>query len=118
MVQPYRPDLQVCFRPFMKFHSVMLRPSAPRTGQSPRPGDGPKNNRRHDFYFVVANKNDGDIEIFKASDSLLETGRRKYKKAIKLFKHYSENKWDFGAPIKEINAPYWNPFAKEAPECL
>lgn len=45
---------------------------------------------KHDFYFVFISKDDNGSTIWKASEEMLERGRRKYKEAIRLLKQGRE----------------------------
>jgi exodeoxyribonuclease VIII len=42
---------------------------------------------KHDFYFTFISKKDGQSTIWKASDEMLERGRKKYREAIKRILH-------------------------------
>jgi hypothetical protein len=61
-----------------------------------------------EFYFLFVNTKDTlDAVVYKASDLLVQNGRRKYKKAIRKFKKFKkENKWK-SDEIEEIDVPNW-----------
>lgn len=62
-----------------------------------------------DFYFLFANTKDSlDVEVFKASNVLIENGRRKYRKAIRILKEcLATGVWK-SETIQEIDVPFWS----------
>lgn len=56
----------------------------------------------HDFYFVFSSKKDGQCRIFKASEKMLERGRREYKQAIQLLKKAEKTNIYFDNKIEEL----------------
>ena len=63
------------------------------------------------FVFCFLSKITNEVELYQASDDMIENGRRKYKAAIKILKearrtgiYYSED------AIPTINLPYWAKF--------
>ena len=67
-------------------------------------------NKDFEFYFLFVNKMSNEIEVLKASDKLLENGRRKYKKSIKLLKEARETGKYFKEGIQEVDIPSWAVF--------
>jgi hypothetical protein len=59
---------------------------------------------RHDFYFCFISKADHGVRMVKASQQMIETGRKKYKQAIKLLKIAEETGIYFENKIEEIDA--------------
>lgn len=59
-------------------------------------------NKRFEFYWVVMSKDYDDIKFFKASEELIEQGRRKYKHGLELITKYSQEGWEFKNQIIEI----------------
>lgn len=56
-----------------------------------------------EFLWVVSSKDYDCTRVFKASESMLERGRKKYREAIENFKKYSENGWNFANEVIEIS---------------
>lgn len=59
--------------------------------------------KQHDFYFVFLGKSPMGCEVYKASDALLEHGRKKYKDAIKKINKSRETGIWFNEGIQEID---------------
>lgn len=61
-----------------------------------------------DFYFLFVNTKDSlDSVVYKASDVLIENGRKKYKRAIKkLLELKASGQWK-KEEIEEIDVPHW-----------
>lgn len=55
-----------------------------------------------EFVWIVISKDIGDIKFFKATPELLEQGREKYKRAMKLIDKYNELGWDFKQEIIDL----------------
>jgi hypothetical protein len=68
------------------------------------------NNVDHmDFYFLFVNTKDSlDSIVYKASPVLLNNGRRKYKKAIKIFKECKKSGIWRSDDVEEIDVPFWS----------
>ena len=64
----------------------------------------------HDFVFAFINKQFGDIGILKASEDLLENGRKKYKAAIKRLAEAERTGVYFSGGIQEVSLPSWAEF--------
>ena len=60
---------------------------------------------KHDFYFIFLAKNQMGCEVYKASDSMIEFGRKKYMKAIKAINAARESGHWFNNGIMEISLP-------------
>lgn len=61
-----------------------------------------------DFYFIFVNTKDSkDVEVFKASDVLINNGRRKYKKAIKILDACLKSGIWKSETVEEIDVPFW-----------
>lgn len=60
------------------------------------------NEEMHDFYWIVMSKDFDDIKFFKASEELIDQGRQKYQRALKLIKEYEQNGWKFNERIIEV----------------
>lgn len=59
--------------------------------------------KKHDFYFVFLGKSPMGCEVYKASEALLEHGRKKYKNAItKINQSRASGSW-FNEGIQEID---------------
>lgn len=58
----------------------------------------------HDFYFCFLSKNNGECRMYKASEQMLEVGRRKYKEAIEKLKKARESGVYYINRIEEINS--------------
>lgn len=56
----------------------------------------------HDFYFVFVSKDPVDIQVFKASKQMIDNGRRKYKKALKIIAKCRETGIYFDEGVQEI----------------
>lgn len=56
----------------------------------------------HDFYFIFISKKNYETKIFKASEEMLERGRKSYKKAIKLLKEAEKTGIFFENKIEEL----------------
>jgi hypothetical protein len=52
-------------------------------------------NKPFDFYFLVLSKQDGACEVFKTSRETMENGMAQVREAIRLYKKYTENGWNF-----------------------
>lgn len=62
-----------------------------------------------DFYFIFVNTKDSfDVEVFKASDVLLNNGRRKYRKALKIMKECLKSGVWKSETVEEIDVPFWS----------
>jgi hypothetical protein len=61
-------------------------------------------NLPHDFYFTFLSKKNGETRMYKASEQMLEAGRKKYKKAIELLKEARETGRYYINKIEEINS--------------
>lgn len=59
----------------------------------------------HEFYFVFIGKDPVDVAIYKASEQMLENGRRKYKKALNIIKRGMETGSYFKEGIVELDIP-------------
>lgn len=57
---------------------------------------------KHDFYFVFMSKKTTDCKIFKASEAMLERGRKSYKEAIKRLKEAEATGIYFKNEIQEL----------------
>ena len=64
----------------------------------------------HDFIFAFLNKQNGDVGILKASEALLENGRKKYKTAIKKLAQAEKTGVYFKEGIQEVDLPSWAEF--------
>jgi len=64
----------------------------------------------HDFIFAFLNKQNGDVGILKASEALLENGRKKYKTAIKNLAEAEKTGIYFKEGIQEVDLPSWAKF--------
>jgi len=64
----------------------------------------------HDFIFAFLNKQSGDVGVLKASEDLLENGRRKYRSAIKNILHAESSGVFFKEGIQEVDLPAWAEF--------
>jgi hypothetical protein len=64
----------------------------------------------HDFVFAFLNKQNGDVGILKASEALLENGRKKYKTAIKKLAEAEKTGIYFSEGIQEVDLPSWAEF--------
>lgn len=61
-----------------------------------------------DFYFLFVNTKDSqDVEVFKASDVLINNGRRKYRKAIKIMQKCLKSGIWKSETVEEIDVPFW-----------
>jgi len=70
-----------------------------------------------DFYFIFVNTKDShDVEVFKASDVLLNNGRRKYRKAIKIMKECLKSGIWKSEEVEEIDVPFWSLLPEESHE--
>lgn len=58
----------------------------------------------HDFYFTFLSKKNGECRMYKASEQMLETGRKKYKEAIKKLTKAKESGIFYVNRIEEINS--------------
>lgn len=56
----------------------------------------------YDFYWIVMSKDTGDVKFFKASEELIQQGRKKYKRAIELYNKYTAEGWEFKTSIIEL----------------
>jgi len=59
---------------------------------------------KHDFYFVFISKEDNQTTIWKASDQMLESGREKYREALRKLKQGRETGVYWNCGIEEIDA--------------
>jgi hypothetical protein len=57
---------------------------------------------KHDFYFIFMSKKDLGCKIFKASEAMLERGRKTYKKAIAVLKEAERTGVYFENKIQEL----------------
>ena len=64
----------------------------------------------HDFVFAFLNKQNGDVGILKASEDLLNNGRKKYKTAIKNLAKAEKSGVYFKEGIQEVDLPSWAEF--------
>ena len=64
----------------------------------------------HEFIFAFLNKQNGDVGILKASEALLENGRKKYKTAIKNLAEAEKTGIYFKEGIQEVDLPSWAEF--------
>tara|TARA_A100001037_G_scaffold306016_1_gene348653 strand:+ start:1188 stop:1979 length:792 start_codon:yes stop_codon:yes gene_type:complete len=64
----------------------------------------------HDFIFAFLNKQNGDVGVLKASEALLENGRKKYKTAIKNLAEAEKSGIYFKEGIQEVDLPSWAEF--------
>ena len=64
----------------------------------------------HDFIFAFLNKQNGDVGILKASNSILENGRKKYKTAIKKLAEAEKTGIYYSEGIQEVELPSWAEF--------
>lgn len=58
----------------------------------------------HDFYFTFLSKNNGECRMYKASEQMLEEGRKKYKEAIQKLKEARKSGIYYVNRIEEINS--------------
>ena len=66
--------------------------------------------RDHDFIFVFLSKQNGDVGVLKASEALLENGRKKYKTAIKRLAKAEKTGIYFEEGIQIVDLPSWAEF--------
>ena len=64
----------------------------------------------HSFVFAFLNKQNGDVGILKASEALLENGRKKYKSAIKGLLNAEKTGIYYKEGIQEVDLPSWAEF--------
>ena len=64
----------------------------------------------HDFIFAFLNKQSGEIGVLKASEALLENGRKKYKAAIKGLAEAEKTGIYYKEGIQEVDLPSWAKF--------
>ena len=64
----------------------------------------------YNFVFAFLNKQNGDVGILKASEALLENGRKKYKTAIKKLAEAEKSGVYFKEGIQEVDLPSWAEF--------
>ena len=64
----------------------------------------------HDFLFVFLNKQNNDVSVLKASDNLLENGRRKYKAAIRGLLNARKTGIFYKEGVQEVDLPSWAEF--------
>ena len=57
---------------------------------------------KHDFYFVFMSKKDSVCRIFKASEAMLERGRKRYLDAIEVLKEAEKTGIYFSSTIEEL----------------
>jgi hypothetical protein len=75
------------------------------------------NVEKMDFYFIFVNTKDSkEVEVFKASDVLINNGRRKYRKAIKVLKECLKSGIWRSEEIEEIDVPFWSLLPEESNE--
>jgi len=55
----------------------------------------------------VNTKDTFDVEVFKSSDMLLNNGRRKYRKAIRILKESLKSGIWKSEEVEEIDVPFW-----------
>jgi len=58
----------------------------------------------HEFYYNFLSKKDGACRIYRASDQMLEVGRKKYKEAIRRLKDARETGFYYKNEIEELNS--------------
>jgi len=66
--------------------------------------------KNHDFIFIFLNKSQNDVSVLKASEELIENGRRKYKAAIKGLLEAEKTGVYFKEGIQEVDLPSWAVF--------
>ena len=66
--------------------------------------------KKHDFIFVFLNKQNNDVAVLKASDKLLENGRRKYKAAIRGLLKARKTGIFYKEGVQEVELPSWAEF--------
>ena len=66
--------------------------------------------KEHDFLFVFLNKQNNDIAVLKASDNLLENGRRKYRAAIRGLLNARKTGIFYKEGVQEVDLPSWAEF--------
>ena len=64
----------------------------------------------HEFVFAFLNKQNGDVGILKASEDLLNNGRKKYKAAIKGLAEAEKTGVYYKEGIQEVDLPSWAEF--------
>lgn len=64
----------------------------------------------HEFVFAFLNKQNGDVGILKASEDLLNNGRKKYRAAIKGLAQAEKSGVYFKEGIQEVDLPSWAEF--------
>ena len=71
-------------------------------------------NKEHDFIFVFLNKQNNEVSVLKASNNLLENGRRKYKAAIKGLLNAKKTGIYYKEGIQEVELPSWAEFKDDS----
>jgi hypothetical protein len=66
-----------------------------------------------DFYFLFISTTSGQIEIVKASKQMIENGRRKYKKGLKMLREARLSGVYFKNEIVELESPEWDIYEGE-----
>lgn len=69
--------------------------------------------KKHDFFFLFISTTSGNIEIVKASQQMIENGRRKYREAIRRLKIARDTGVYFKNEIREIKCPDWDIYDPE-----
>ena len=59
------------------------------------------------FTFLFLNKQTNEVEAYRASDSMIENGRRKYKAALRMLKEAKKTGKYFEEGIEEVTLPSW-----------
>lgn len=68
----------------------------------------------HDFIFVFLNKQNNEVSVLKASNDLIENGRRKYKSAIKGLLKARKTGIYYKEGIQEVDLPSWAEFKDDS----
>jgi hypothetical protein len=63
--------------------------------------------KKHEFYFVFIKKDSFEVGCFKASQQMIDNGRRKYRKAIEIIKKGRKTGKYFEDGIIELDIPTW-----------
>lgn len=70
--------------------------------------------KKHDFFFLFISTTSGNIELVKASNQMIENGRRKYLKGIERLKEARRTGVYFINEIVEINSPEYDIYLGES----
>jgi exodeoxyribonuclease VIII len=62
----------------------------------------------HNFFFLFISTTSGQIQLVKASNQMIENGRRKYKEAIRRLKEARKTGIYFKNEIIEVESPEWD----------